>query len=66
LAGGYDERVRALKIIVTEIQTNPSAQLAATALTAVLVIVLVTVLVVTLSSKQQKRWLPECDIASAH
>ena len=43
------------KIIVTEIQTNPSVQLAAMALTVVLATVLVTVLVVTLSGQRQKR-----------
>jgi hypothetical protein len=47
--------VTTLKIIVTEIQTNPSVQLAAAALTVVLVTVLATVLVVTLSGQQQKR-----------
>jgi len=47
--------VRTLKIIATEIQTNPSVQLVATVLIVVLVIVLATVLAVTLSGQRQKR-----------
>jgi hypothetical protein len=46
--------VHRLKIIVTEIQTNPVLQLAATALAIVMVIVLVTVLAISFSGQQRK------------